>query len=145
MSQEANKLDGCIHELKEASSLLLVYIIPCLSVEDPNPGINALKDTVREAFAIPVPTPQNAGEADPRSTIDALTRMEEATSACAQPSVEAVPPYLRLACTQATMRLKRARETFEKSQAHEDITNLHVKVLGRKAPRYPSNSWSRSS
>lgn len=125
VSQEANKLDCCIRELKEASSLLLVYIIPCLSVEDPSSGINAVKDTVREAFAVPALTPQSAGEADPRSAIDALTRMEEATSACAQPSVEAVPPYLRLACVQATNRLKRVRETFEKSQARGDNQGAH--------------------
>lgn len=127
-SQEANKLDSCIRELKEASSLLLVYIIPCLSVEDSDPDMSALKDIVREAFVMPIPTPQGTLDVSPRTAMDALARMEEATSACAQPGVEIVLPFLRLACTQAAMRLRRARERFEKSQPQEDFRGVRASV-----------------
>ncbi|CAM9111349.1 unnamed protein product, partial [Ectocarpus sp. 13 AM-2016] len=128
-SQEASKLESCIRELKEASNLLLVYIIPCLSVEDPNPGINELKNTVREAFAVPFPTTPSATEADLRSAIDALARMEEATGACDQPDANAIPPYLRMACTRAATRLKRARKTLEESQAREDHQGTHKGIV----------------
>ncbi|CAM9430054.1 unnamed protein product, partial [Ectocarpus sp. 6 AP-2014] len=132
-SQEASKLESCIRELKEASNLLLVYIIPCLSVEDPNPGINELKDTVREAFAVPFPTTQSATEADLRSAIDALARMEEATGACDQPDANVIPPYLRMACTRAATRLKRARKILEKPQAQE-CQGTH-EGIGQEGPK----------
>lgn len=119
VSQEASKLDGCIRELTEASNLLLKYIIPCLSRDDLNPGIDVLRDTVREAFAVPLPTQQTAGEADHTSIFDALANMEHATRACAAPDVGVVPAYLRLKCGHAASRLRKAQTIFEKSRTRE--------------------------
>ncbi len=135
LSQEANKLDGCIRELKEASNLLLFYIIPCLSVAESNPDIDALKDTVRDAFAIPVPTAQVVGEENPTSATYALTQMEETMRACARPGVEGIPAYLSLACTHAAGRLKRAQKNFERSQAKEDEQDSLEGVVGREGPK----------
>lgn len=128
VSQGAHKLDACIRELKKASSLLLVYIIPCLSVEGHSLSIRALNKTVREAFSVPIPALEGAAEVDPASVIDALTRTEEATKACAQPGIHVVPPYLRVECSRAASRLRKARALFEKSQPNQGSQDGDTKV-----------------